>query len=162
MKLISMIEFVLEQSIKRSVDNWPIETEDYFNRCEAYANFLKRPLNLGMFVPYDLECNVLKQPEKRFYLGNDFTTQLIISRDYEYDIQQYQQAQERVLFKGWFFDYDAYESGDNIVAKKLSEGVVIYLDLDESNYLIEDMLGMEEECLELTESAIKNFDYEVN
>lgn len=80
-----MTEFVLKQSIKRSIDNWPVETEDYFNRCEAYANFLKRPLELAIFVPSDLEGNVLED------------CGLIPS----YELQRYREAKERVLFDGF-------------------------------------------------------------
>jgi DNA-directed RNA polymerase delta subunit len=57
MKLISMTDFVLEQN-----------KEPYFyydslwNKVIAYANFLKQPLTLGMFVPCDSNGNVVKKP----------------------------------------------------------------------------------------------------
>ena len=49
-KLISMVNFVLQQDIT------DIKQRDSIVK---YANFLKQPLNLGMFVPCDEEDKVL-------------------------------------------------------------------------------------------------------
>ncbi|MDM1057883.1 hypothetical protein [Myroides odoratimimus] len=130
MRLISMIEFVLEQSIKRSVDNWPIETEDYFNRCEAYANFLKQPLNLGMFVPCDVNMNVLEDPG------------LIPS----FELNRYREAKERVLFK----NCSTIQQGENKIVVCNNIGIW-YTWTDKT---VEDLI---KEKILLTESAIKYF-----
>lgn len=66
MKLISMTSFVLEQ-------NKILETyvnhlrKPLFERCVNYANFLKQPLNLGMFIPCDEFGNVLEEPKKEYF-----------------------------------------------------------------------------------------------
>jgi len=101
-KLISMVEFVLENQKNRTED-WR-HKEGYHSECNTamlvnvynYANFLKQPLTLGMFVPCDLEGNVLKHPdtykESEMYCTHEG---LDIYRE------KYQQAKERVLFEGF-------------------------------------------------------------
>lgn len=59
-------------------------TYNHVVRLENYANFLKQPLTLGMFVPCDLEDNVLEE-----YHNIDNKNIL------------YQEARERVLFGGF-------------------------------------------------------------
>jgi len=76
MKLISMIDFVLEQ------DKEFKPTRTYRKLILNYANFLKQPLELWMFVPCNDNGNVLEEPFE----------------DNLYDIQEYQQAKERCLF----------------------------------------------------------------
>lgn len=76
MELISMTDFVLEQI----GDNL------------KYAQFLKQPLNLGMFVPCTLEGDVLEEPCS-IGVGNDFYLQR--AED------EYKQAKDRVLFEGF-------------------------------------------------------------
>ena len=54
MKLISMTDFVLELETN---EHW---AQDY-TKCVKYANFLKQPLTLGMFVPCDEDGNFLPE-----------------------------------------------------------------------------------------------------
>jgi len=102
-KLISMVDFVLKQW--EQLDNVPKqpETVDCILRMVRYAQFLKKPLTLGMFVPCDLEGNVLEEPTPKMwehynsYLMNlvDFTADnYIVSQ-----VEKWKQAKERVLFK---------------------------------------------------------------
>jgi len=80
MKLISMTDFVLKQlETKQS-------TSEFKEVVRNYANFLKRPLTSGIFVPCDLDDNILED------VG------LIPS----HELEQYRKAKERVLFQ---FDY---------------------------------------------------------
>ncbi|MDX4973696.1 hypothetical protein [Myroides odoratimimus] len=147
MKLISMIEFVLEQSIKRSVDNWPIETEDYFNRCEAYANFLKQPLNLGMFVPCDLEGNVLSEPDIwKAYQLDVCRCNKCIEKTLKCD--EYQEAKGRVLFEGF-----VYNTEDELLERIESDGGLWTIDVDDlSKHTIEDMIQCD---MILTPNSVK-------
>lgn len=63
---------------------------------ENYANFLKQPLTLGMFVPCDQNGNVLKEPmENDFYYSDGVLNHV----DYSAEFEQYQKAKEKVLFK---------------------------------------------------------------
>lgn len=84
--LISMTDFVLEQlSIKQS-------TSEFKEIVKNYANFLKQPLKLEMFVPCDKDGDVI--PDKE----NHFTRK---------ELQEYQEARERCLFKGFeIFEMD--------------------------------------------------------
>lgn len=93
-KLISMTDFVLEQS-----DNAPIIKKDMVNdilisRFLKYAQLLKQPLKLEMFVPCDDNGNVLKYPVK---------DGIIESHE---SLKKYEQAKEKVLFD-WFNDIEA-------------------------------------------------------
>lgn len=93
--LISMTDFVLEQT-KAYVNDKEIKANiglhDYLKRTSSYANFLKQPLELWMFVPCDEKGNVLERPECS--LGKEC---------YSPPCVKYQQAKERCLFEG--FEY---------------------------------------------------------
>jgi len=75
MKLISMVDFVLADKYAGS----PINTN------KQYADFLKQPLELWMFVPCDEDGDVLE--EIKPYQDNYF---------------KYQKAKERCLFEVFF------------------------------------------------------------
>ena len=60
MKLIPMTDFVLEQHKNPCKGDYT----DLFKTVVNYAEFLKKPLKLGMFVPVDEEGNVLDEKEK--------------------------------------------------------------------------------------------------
>ena len=60
MKLISMTDFVLQCNNKWHNDK--ISTAEMCKKITSYANFLKQPLTLGMFVPCDDDGNVLEEP----------------------------------------------------------------------------------------------------
>jgi len=86
MKLIGMTDFVLDQELKLR-NNFNYDNRDALVKIFNYANFLKQPLELWMFVPCDEDGNVLEEPFE----------------DNLYDIQEYQQAKERCLFEGFRF-----------------------------------------------------------
>lgn len=88
MKALLMTDFVLEQKKDESIDN----SERYWN-CEEYANFLKQPLKLEMFIPCGHRYqNVLKHPNRvMFEHEKDYVT-------YE---QTYLEAKEKLLFKNF-------------------------------------------------------------
>jgi len=89
MKLISMTGFVLEQYEKIEYEgNLPTFTTSVHN----YAQFLKQPLELWMFVPCKLVDGVwvvLEEPKEYNKWHMD---------------EEYQQAKERCLFEG--FEYN--------------------------------------------------------
>ena len=107
MKLLSMTEFVLERSKKSIKEMTILETfkdgAKITNEIFNYANFLNQPIKKGMFVPCDENDNVLEEPmnykswEKR---ETNVPYYLDLRLYYEY-----QQAQERVLFKGFEFKH---------------------------------------------------------
>lgn len=89
MKIISMVEFVLEQLVL--LKNGEINILQFRNRIEKYANFLKKILTLGMFVPCDLDGNVIKEYD---WVSPDS----VKWEDYEKELLE---AKSRVLFDGF-------------------------------------------------------------
>lgn len=57
MKLISMTDFVLEQVELYKHDK--IGVFDFALRIKNYANFIKQPLTIGMFVKFNKESDLL-------------------------------------------------------------------------------------------------------
>lgn len=89
-KLISMTDFVLEQNKFNLYKNSEEEIRNY-------ANFLKQPLEKGMFVPCDEDGNVLEEPKS----WNDY---LAYPDSFDgniewYELYAYEQAKEKVIFK---------------------------------------------------------------
>jgi hypothetical protein len=104
MKLISMTTFVLEQyEISRN----PTSFEE---KAFKYANFLKQPLELWMFIPCDEEGNVLEEPNEEFELSY---------WDYSTKSSKYQQAKERCLFEGF-----EYLAGLNAVRNQDCQAII--------------------------------------
>jgi len=96
MRLISMTDFVLKQNkILNKYINY--DKGFLFEIIIHYANFLKQPLELWMFVPCDEEGNILEEPKIENYLKSCQGT-------FFEDLKKYQQAKERCLFKNEFND----------------------------------------------------------
>jgi len=86
-KLISMVDYVLENEKQPYIEG--TKYKDIIN----YASFLKQPLTLGMFVPCDLDGNVLEDPRpmQTFDEINEF----------EDRYEQYKEALEKCFFSGY-------------------------------------------------------------
>ena len=95
--LISMTDFVLSQSEGSTIDleqlDWMNQEIYKLDRIRNYANFLKQPLELWMFIPCDEDGNVLKE--------DLFKNNPNLSSLKSYERIQYQQAKERCLFEGF-------------------------------------------------------------
>lgn len=69
-----------------------------------YNKFLKQLLTLGMFVPCDNQGNVLDEP--KMHHSFDETGEAVIhEKEYISDQNKYQQADEKVLFKGFYIHH---------------------------------------------------------
>lgn len=69
MKLISMTDFVLEQTNKIT-NEWSEDDQiRLLDKISNYANFLKRPLKLEMFLNDELFINVSVDTYNRIYCG---------------------------------------------------------------------------------------------
>jgi len=111
--LISMTDFVLEQNKREEV------CREDFIKCSRYANFLKQPLELWMFVPCKLIDGVWVVLEKpRHY--DEWESEFKKGFEHLYEgliMKKYHQAKERCLFKGFEFttetedDYHLKEDG---------------------------------------------------
>lgn len=126
--LISMIDFVIQQWDK------DIYTDDFAQLMIIYANFLKQPLELWMFVPCNEDGNVLEEPEfsepnNESEIGN-----------YDELRYQYQQAKERCLF----LSQHRGEDFDSALAS-------VYLD----EFFNVEQLSNNIRLIQLTETAIK-------
>src|SRR3972149_6621077 len=105
MKLISMVDYVKNQYKTIASDNIYLAMKN----CNEYANLLKQPLELWMFVTCDEKGNVLIELDQ-----NNTKYDICISNDevdcdyrlYDDDCLEYQQAKERCLFDGWKFEHE--------------------------------------------------------
>ena len=102
--LVPMTDFVLEQTKNFNAvvyDDLETASINLIERIENYANFLKQPLKLEMFVPCDEDGNVLEEPKIEEEYVDEHTTQIFAQ--YQYDLDK---AKEKVLFEGFkIYDY---------------------------------------------------------
>lgn len=131
MKLISMTDFVLEQKekLKNYEQGFNIEKYDFIINVCNYAKFLKQPLEQFMFVPCDENGNVLERPNAGMF-------------GYDHIYNNYNKAQERVLFEGFKVKGDFWLSnGELYIDEEFCE-----------NKTIEDLIDFD---VTLTQTAIK-------
>ena len=152
MKLISMTDFVLEveknsytQTEKYNIIEWQTKCES-FDKIVNYANFLKQPLKLEMFVPCDEDGEIL-HPE--FVGGKEVIYDSSVQDAMMDKVIEYQQAKEKVLFEGFKF-------------KKTSTYCIIYKNDNavwaswDNRKTIEELIHFD---LTLTENAIKKLGF---
>ena len=156
MILQSMTDYVLEQNNKnigkkyRDLDAFQKLFEVY-SRIYNYANLLKQPLKLGMFIPCDENDAPLEEPLQEHYTD---CTEEQNAKDWLYNLEKYQQAKERVLFKD-FELVEIYRYGALLEMKfdDFSEKITILFE-----DAIEDLLTYSfDPEFELTDSAIKKY-----
>lgn len=143
MKLISMVDFVLYYRDKCK------DMVDYIDVIENYAKFLKQPLTLGMFIPCDLEGNVLEEPDFWDANGRAYDPKLT-QRYCDSKIKEYQKAKERVLFEGFMLIHIHNKRYKQALVAKDKEGKGQFDIYDYET--IEDLVFMD---LTLTQTAIK-------
>lgn len=103
MKLISTTDFVLEQKehIKEAdkLSFFEIQTKinEFYDKTVHHATQMKRVLEKRMFVPCDDKGNVLEEPKESNYNLGD-----IHAGYFKLNVDKYQQAKERILFKGFY------------------------------------------------------------
>lgn len=109
--LISMTDFVIEN--ENMINQTESEMSKDLFRLAQYAHFLKQKLEPCMFVPckkVNDKWVFLEYPEvgrEKKYNSQDSSTESIIYHEqWHLRIQEYNEAKERVLFKGKFTEYD--------------------------------------------------------
>ena len=109
MKLISMTDFVLQEKTGGQQVN-SITSQLYYELriIKKYADFLKQPLKLEMFVPCDDNGNVLEEPEKYGWLQNVGSRNSYATEQECIDCETFHLAKQKVLFDG----FDIYSNGD--------------------------------------------------
>jgi len=150
MKLISCTDYVISDSIKSDSNT--------SERIIKYANFLKRQLELGMFIPCDLEGNMLLTPiewRKKTRTKGLITVGNYSNPAYKEYIKQYQEAKNRVLFEG-FEVVKTYNEEEDFNEYTVAN---IFIKVGGSNWnnytnykTIEDLTNLD---LTLTDNAIK-------
>ena len=111
-----------------------------------YAQFLKTPLKLEMFVPCDEEGDILEEPtnyEKRL---------LNMMTEYNDEVYTYYQAKAKVLFEG--FEYD--KENDWVTYNEFARFFVSEL----QNGKVEDLFKLIKDEITLTETSKKEIGYE--
>lgn len=142
MKLIKCSDYVIKKSnVAMKTNNVAGQIVKEYYEIVDYANFLKRPLELGMFIPCDKDGNVLEEPSKKGIGGGMLNLEI-----------QYREAKERVLFKG----FTAEKRRDYYIVQKLDlkNGMLDTIWISYTNRTIEDLTEL---GLELTEQGIKQF-----
>ena len=91
MELISCTDYVLKKGKEQ------IHFRSISSHIQFYAEFLKQPLTLGMFIPTDKEGNVLEKCNDSCIEGFDCPCFNNGTK------QQYQEALDRVLFEGFTY-----------------------------------------------------------
>jgi len=147
MKLISMVEFVLEQD----KINGGFGQEE-IDKVWEYANFLNQPLTLGMFFPCDEEGDILNEP----YNGDNEDNL------FECLVEEYKKSKNNVLFEG--FEWNTADFCDEpMLELENKESVYFIYDDEDKNFqdsednfinIIEDLV---KHNLTLTPNAIKQF-----
>ena len=160
MKLISMTDFVLEQNEKIKKEKYGIES--YYSTIQVsinYANFLKQPLKLEMFVPLDDGGNILEEPI--FFEPNNENE----IGNYQILIDEYYEARAKVLFEGFDLNQKDFSKLENIfcLTKECFQITFFtkekgcFMDNLKTNktYEIKTIEDLIEYDLQLTENAIK-------
>ena len=144
MKLISMTDFVLEQT-NRITNEWSEDDQIcLLDKISKYANFLKIPLKLEMFVPCDEDGNVLEEPKIEEEYVDEHTTQIFAQ--YQYDLDK---AKEKVLFEGIEFRKNG---GVNFLTIKEDTFAFFDFNVKFKNLTIEYLIQYD---LQLIENAVK-------
>jgi len=167
MELIKMTDFVLEQNKEREFNTFYEEIEEellqvqvnFAKRCRGYANFLKRELELGMFIPCDDDGNVLERPNNWAYFKS-YGVNDLSKRDAK-NCLKYQKAKEAVLFEGVEIRKDKYKQVKRTFIEH--KEFRVHLKLEYWNGKIENNLTLEGKTIEdliaynlnLTDNAIK-------
>ena len=104
MKLISNTSFGDFCRSKRKEFKIPLDYYQWYNKVrDNYDDFLKQPLNLGMFVPCDDDGNIIEHPiYKTNHSDECYCKECEEETKRCSDLQyQYQKAKEKVLFEGF-------------------------------------------------------------
>jgi len=154
MKLISMISFVKKQgNIGMEIQSIGHQQSDRARRfylIQKYADFLLKDISIGMVVPCDEFGNVLIKPEE--HLENRSL--------YFKELEIYQKAQERVLFKG----FKVVQNGGGVYSDSIADSSGLlhlfwYSKITETWSLSHGLTTIENLALfnsiELTETALK-------
>ena len=132
MKLIKCSDYAIELTRSKFVKEKevPALIVKERNLIMLYANFIKRPLELGMFIACDKDGNVLEMPQG-FYDWHGLSPSEVLK------CKQYQEALDRVLFEGLTYE----DESDNSYRLRDSKGVLLFITKDPSK-TVEILCGL--------------------
>ena len=159
-RLISMTDFVInkrKELLRHS--EYKNDLENYANIIYNYAQFLKHPLKLEMFVPCDEDGDILDEPE-------DYEVRLPnMMTEYNDEVYRYKQAKEKVLFEGFDLNQKDLSKLENIFCLTKEYFQITFFTKEKGCFIdnlktnktyeiktIEDLIEYD---LQLTENAIK-------
>lgn len=149
MKLIKCSDYVLEQRHVKNKDG-EVNGVEYAWKVIRYANFLKKPLELGMFVPCvdGKPIQSVFPPMKKDADIIGFTVEEMRKQE---AFEQYQEAKDRVLFDNVYYvkyleSFRGFEKHQFII-NNVQKDILF-----SPNKTIEDLIPY---GLTLTQSAIK-------
>lgn len=105
LKLVPMIDFVIEYYSHEGYAD--LHTLNLMNN---YANFLRLPLALNMFVPVDRSGNILKEP-KSFDSWKSLAHNQVIDEEDQAELNEYkayQKAKDKCLFGDFKVAYNGF------------------------------------------------------
>jgi hypothetical protein len=148
MKLISMTDFVLNETKSTTT----LTLSESFQKCVTYANFLKQPLKLEMFVPCDENGNFLEEPEDFKYFIQDDEFGAYNGKE-ELQCIACLKAKAKVLFEGFWLD-ETYKMNNKQLPYLTNGEISVFLHSDFAirNEFIEEISGAN---IELTPNAIQ-------
>ncbi|MEJ5105529.1 hypothetical protein [Chryseobacterium sp. MYb328] len=142
MKLISMTEFVLQhkENVEFHMNDTVVETGKLMQKVFKYAEFLRQPLTLGMFVPVDEQGKELSLVPLKVFEGK--------FKDYQAVLGNYVKAKEKVLF-----EEIKIKHRENYFILEDEDGTLIRVLKNKTSLKVEDLLKMS--SVELTPSVLK-------
>lgn len=143
MKLQSMVNYVLEQ--KERKDDLCYSLSCIYN----YANFLKTPLTLGIFIPTNEDGPFLNEPKIEDYFDDGFNLEFNQKYFKEEILVEYNKAKENVIFDGIKY---AELKNDRITIEYIGGWLYEFYICD----TIEDLL-VEIDNLVITQNAVLKF-----
>jgi hypothetical protein len=116
-----MTDYVLECCQNAKLEEYNQVNETFVNKVIDYANFLKQPLKLEMYVPCDEDGNVLNYKEIK---------QSVIDGTENWNI--WENAKEKVIFDG--FEWKSADFGDEPMLELTNKGVYFLYDVEDKNF----------------------------
>ena len=95
MELIKCSDYVIWRVNQAPIKDYDQVNEDFVNDVISYANFLKQPLTLGMFISCDEEGNVLSEQNHK---AHSSVTNGEMFKEHTIKIQV---AEEDIMFEGF-------------------------------------------------------------
>lgn len=117
--LQSMTDFVIQQRSE-------LMFKELGKACCKYADFLKKPLQLGFFVPCDENGNVLSEPKELDKYCKAEKCNCANDGEYERDCSfiEYKKAKEKVLFEG----FELLSNFNSLTRLRNKEGIDVSFD----------------------------------